>query len=213
MPCQGKPGWLRAGTFTWKQFLFSEIPTQTGQRNRHMPKWKHSLTFIGLNHTKVLFFLMQPLGLIIILRSLSFTILDFLSKSQIWVIFDFLSIRLWLGLGDMLSFQVVPANCSLLWGKAMIRDSQTHILGRLDTGFAHLERKSLISAKGSKFMISGTLHSPPKAGDTEGVTGHTTSTALPHGVCERPGNWAATSSPLGINREKYGNQSAGKGGR
>lgn len=45
--------------------------SQTGQRQRHMPKWKHSLTFKDLNHIKVGFFLIHPLGLIII-------------KGQIW---------------------------------------------------------------------------------------------------------------------------------
>lgn len=137
---------------------------------------------------------MHPLVLTIILMSLCF------------IIFDFVSVRLWLGLGDMLSFQVVPANSSLLWGKAMIRDSQGHIPGRLDIGLSHLEGKSLISVKGNKFMTSGDLH--------QRLVRQTQDTpAAGCGMCEVPGNRAATSPPVGIDRDKYGGESGGKGGR
>lgn len=144
--CQVKPGWLCAGASTWNQLPFSGIPTPTGQRNKHKPKCKHSLTFIGLNHIKAVFFPMHPFGLIIIWTSLCFTILDFLS------------VTLWLGLGDMLSFQAVPANSSLLWGKAKIRDPETLIPGGFDIGWSQLGRKSLILVRGNKFMTSGSLH-------------------------------------------------------
>lgn len=167
MPCQVKPGWLSAGTFTQKQLLFSEIlpklAKEVGTCHSGSP---HIYRFEPHQSCILPVFVMHPLGLIIILMSLSFTI------------FDILSVRLWWGLVDMLSFQVVP-KYSLLWGKATARDSQAHIPGRLDIALPHLERKSLIN----KLMTSGDLH-PRLVTQRHPQRGYRTqpSTAFPWGV-------------------------------